>query len=116
MKASVQYGDFKGTSAADISDHENLESVLNRLDVDTNQYEAVGASFYSGTNNFFVGYIIVLDKNRSSDDNPYLVKIDTGFDKDQFFEMFKRLDVVLESRFKNYDGVDVKDTIHLEEL
>lgn len=116
MKASVQYGDFKGTSAADISDHEDLEAVLQRLNVDTDQYEPVGASFYFGYSDFFSGYIIARDNTKSTEKEPYLVQIDLGFDRDEFFDMFKRLDVVFESRFEDFVNVDVKDTIHLDEV
>ncbi len=115
MKASVQYGDFKGTSAADISDHENLEAVLGRLGVDTARYKPVGVRFYSGYKDFFSGSIIALDQNQSSDKEPYLIEINLQFSRDDFFDMFKRLDVVLLSRFTEYDDAELKDTIHLGE-
>lgn len=115
MKASVQYGDFKGTSAADISDHESLEAVLDRLGADTARYKPVGARFYSGYEDFFSGSIIALDQNQSSEGEPYLVEINLEFSKDDFFEMFKRMDVVLLSRFTEYGDVEARDTINLSE-
>ena len=45
MKASTQYNDFVGTTAADISDHSNLTDFLNGRGVDTERYEPIGASF-----------------------------------------------------------------------
>lgn len=113
MKASVQYGDFNGTSAADISDHENLEEVLKRLNIDTDQYKPVGARFYFGYSDFFSGHIIARDNSRSTENEPYLVQFELGFDRDEFFDMFKRLDVVFESRFEDFRNFEVNDTIHL---
>lgn len=115
MKASVKFGDLKGTSAADLSDHEDLEAVLQRLSVNTDQYEPVGASFYFGYSDNFSGYIIARDNSKSSDNEPYLVQINLGFDRDEFFDMFKRLNVVFESRFEDFEKVDVRDTIHLND-
>lgn len=115
MKASVQYCDFKGTSAADISDHENLEKILNRIGIDTDKYEPIGAKFYFGYSDFFSGQIIALDKSKSSENEPYAVEIELGFNRDEFFDMFKRLNVVLVSRFSKHDEFSIKDTIHLDE-
>ena len=52
MKASVQYGDFKGTSAADISDHEDLEAVAEWFGVDTSRYKPVGDRSFPVTRTF----------------------------------------------------------------
>lgn len=61
MKASVQYNDFIGTSAADISDHTNLNEFLASRGVDTDRYNAIGASFYVGYSDFFSASIICID-------------------------------------------------------
>jgi hypothetical protein len=115
MKASAQYNDFKGTSAADISDHEKLEGVLDRLGVDTSRYKAVGARFFSGTNGFFSGSILAEDQQKSSDGESHVVEISVELDRAAFFDMFKRLDVVLVSRFASLENVDVRNTINLDE-
>jgi hypothetical protein len=53
MKASTQYNDFIGTSAADISDHSDLNEYLSSRGVDIDRYIAIGASFYAGLNNLY---------------------------------------------------------------
>lgn len=45
MKAYVQYNDFLGTAAADISDYTTLEKYLNGINVDTNRYHPIGLNF-----------------------------------------------------------------------
>ena len=115
MKASVQYGDFKGTSAADISDHESLEEVAERIGIDLSRYEPVGVNFYFGYSDFFSASFIARDKEKSTDDDPYMVKINHDLSRDEFFDMFKRLDVVLYSRFTDHDEGEVRDTVNLED-
>ncbi len=115
MKASVQYGDFKGTSAADISDHVNLEKVINRLGIDTDKYEPIGAKFFFGYSDIFSGQIIALDRSKSSENEPYIVEIELGFNRDEFFDLFKRLNVVLISRLSKHDEFSIKETIHFDE-
>jgi hypothetical protein len=115
MKASVQYGDFKGTSAADISDHEDLEAAARRFGIDTSRYEPLGVRFYSGYKDFFSGSILALDRSQSTESEPYIVEIILDVSRDEFFDMFKRFDVVLLRRFTDYSESEVKDTIHLED-
>ena len=114
MKASVQYGDFKGTSAADISDHENLEAAAERIGIDTTRYKPIGVSFYSGYENFFSCSVLVLDQTKSTEAEPHIMEISTELSRDDFFAMFKRFKVVLLRRFTNYKEAEVKDVIHLE--
>lgn len=116
MKASVQYGDFKGTSAADISDHESLEAAAKRIGIDTSRYKPIGISFYSGYSTFFSAQVLALDLNRSSEDEPYIVEIRTELSREDFFRMFKRLNVVMLTRFANYEGSEVNDSLTLEDL
>lgn len=115
MKASVQYGDYKGTAAADISDHESLEAAAERFGIDTSRFDPIGVSFYSGYEDFFSGSILALDKNNSAENDPYIVQIGFDVSREEFFGMFKRFNVVLESRFTDYEDVDVRDSIRLED-
>lgn len=48
MKASVQYNDYVGTCAADISDHKKLTDILNEWEVDTERFYPVGVKIYCG--------------------------------------------------------------------
>lgn len=68
MKASVQYNDFIGTSAADISDHTDLNKFLSSRGVDTDRYDAIGASFYVCYSDFFSASVICIDQEQSTSD------------------------------------------------
>jgi hypothetical protein len=109
MKAKVQYNDFIGTSAADISDHTSLDDFLNERGVDTNRYNAIGADFYSGYSDYFSGSIICVDKKLSTNEKKYLVSI--GFEnelsKDEFFDLFKRFNVTILQRFGGYENLEI---------
>ena len=99
MKADVSYNDFIGTVAADISDHTDLNAFLKTRGVDTHRYEAIGASFYAGT-----GSIICLDKEQSTADKPYTVQMsfENEITQEQFFSLFKRLNVVFTLKHGDY--------------
>lgn len=112
MKANVQYNDFKGTAAADISDFSNLNNFLNSQGVDIERYNAIGAYFYSGYSDFFSASIICVDNERSTEEKKYIVKI--GFEKelskDEFFDLFKRFNVIITQRFGGYESKDIDET------
>jgi uncharacterized protein YjbK len=104
MKADVTYNDFIGTVAADISDHTDLNEFLKTRGVDTHRYEAIGASFYAGYEDFFTGSIICLDKEQSTADKPYTVEMsfENEITQEQFFSLFKRLNVVFTLKHSDY--------------
>ena len=66
MKASVQYNDYLGSSAADISDHTTLNKFIENRGVSTERYNAIGAEFYAGYSDFFTASIICEDKEVSA--------------------------------------------------
>ncbi len=109
MKASVQYNDFKGTAAADISDFSNLNDFLKDRGIDTERYNAIGASFYAGYSDFFLASIICVDKEQSTEEKEYIVKI--GFEKkltkDDFFDLFKRFNVIISQSFSGYENMEI---------
>lgn len=117
MKASVQYNDFIGTSAADISDHTNLRDFLDSRGVDTDRYEAIGASFYAGYSDFFTASIICIDNEQSTADKKHIVKIgfESKFDKDEFFDLFKRFDVVITKKHDGYHDQEIDDEISIDD-
>jgi hypothetical protein len=113
MIASVQYNDFIGTSAADISDHTNLNEFLASRGVDTARYDAVGASFYAGYSNYFSASIICVDREQSTENKRYIVKIgfEVEIDKDEFFELFKRFNVVISDKYEGTQNLEIDEEI-----
>lgn len=93
-KASVQYNDFKGTSAADISDHTNLVEFLRSKGVNTDKYKPIGAAFYQGYSTFSSASFICEDTENSKLIRLYMRDVSQV----EFFDLFKRLDVVFADR------------------
>lgn len=117
MKASVQYNDFIGTSAADISDHTNLNEFLASRGVDADRYDAIGASFYAGYSDFFSASIICIDNEQSTADKKHIVKIgfEAEFDKDEFFDLFKHFDVVISKKYDGYQDQEIDEEITIDD-
>jgi uncharacterized protein YjbK len=104
MKADVSYNDFRGTAAADISDHTDLTEFLTEQGVDTKRYKPIGVSFYAGYEDFFSVGFLCRDAERSTDDKDYIVKMgfENDLSKDDFFALFKRFNVVVMFKHDNY--------------
>jgi hypothetical protein len=117
MKADVQYNDFIGTSAADISDHTDLDKLLSSRGIDIDRYESIGASFYSSYSDFFSASIICIDKQKSTSNKSFIVKIrlNDEFDKDEFFDLFKRFNVVITTKYGGYQDQAIDDEITIDE-
>lgn len=117
MKADVQYNDFIGTSAADISDNTNLNKFLASRGVNTDRYDSVGASFYAGYSDFFSASIICIDKQKSTDEKPYLVSVsfENEFDKDEFFNLFKRFNVVISTKNSGHQDKEIDEEITVDD-
>jgi len=117
MKASVQYNDFIGTAAADISDFKSLDDLMKSQRIDPSRYEAVGVNFYSGEHDYFSCSLLCLDKSVGDKDNPHLVKIMIDLESKDFFKYFKRFNVVLmdkyDSRLKN---IELKEELRLSDV
>jgi hypothetical protein len=111
MKAEVQYNDFIGTAAADISDHADLNKFLEKKGIDTETYESFGASFYSGYSDFFSASIICRDKSKS--DKPYIVEFNFDITKDEFFELFKRFNVVITEKYGIHSEREIDERINI---
>lgn len=116
MKAQVQYNDFKGTVAADISDHTNLIEYLKDRGVDTEKYTPVGIDFYSsdyGLDKNAVYFSIICEDINTGK----LVKIKDEEDQtfQDFIRLFKRFHVLLsQSKYLEYDLQD--EPIYIEDL
>lgn len=111
MDASVQYNDFKGTAAADISDYlphgDNIGSIARYFKLDMQRFKPVGISIY-GVKKFRISLICV-DNERSEQGKEHIVKMycDTSDDDEILNTLFKRLNVVLYNRFDtHYPALD----------
>lgn len=117
MKASVQYNDFKGTAAADISDHNSLNDFIQNRGVDVERYNAVGATFYSGYNDFLSVSFICLDNELSTDQKKIYVTLnfENEINYNEFFDLFKRFNVVIKERFGNLENIEIEDNITIDD-
>ncbi len=100
MKASVQYNDFVGTAAADISDGQKLEDVLIEWGVDTERFTPVGISFFTGDSGHCHFSILCTDNTR---EDGKIVKVsyykDSDFSIQNVMNMFKRFEVIVTTSF-----------------
>lgn len=117
MKADTQYNDFIGTSAADISDHTNLNKFLESRGVDTSRYDSIGARFYASYNNSFSASIICIDQRKTTDKKPYIVSIsfEDKLDKNEFFDLFKRFNVVISTNYDEYRNREIDERIIVDD-
>jgi len=105
MKASVQYTDFEGTVAADISDGlggaygDDIKSIGKFFNLDEERFKLVGLSIY-GTEDFSISLICV-DKKRSTEGKEHIIQMSCEVEnKKEILDMlFKRLHIVLYDRF-----------------
>lgn len=93
MRASTQYNDYRGTSAADISDYVTLEDFFKRKGVNVNKYKPIGVDVYfNSPNNFNVRFICV---DQESDENKAVtIGFEEGVSMEEFLGLFKRLNVL----------------------
>lgn len=110
MKAEVQYNDFTGTAAADISDHTNLKRFIEKKGIDVENYEAFGASFYSSYSDFFTASIICRDLSKT--EKPYIVEFNFNLTKDEFFKLFKRFNVIITEKFDKHSNREIDERIN----
>ena len=123
MRADVQYNDFRGTAAADISDNlgskygDNLDSFSKLFKVNEERFEIIGISIY-GTRDFIIS-LLCIDKNKSTDEKKHIVSMsmDIEHEKEILPILFKRLHIVLHSRFdKEYQELTYDEEIRYSEF
>lgn len=107
IKATVQYNDFVGTSAADASDFIQLEDYLMKKGLDVEKFRPIGVECYLGEAGYFHPRFICEDKETK--------EIKTfGFEKeisrDEFFNLFKRFDVILTRKYEDIEGREMDDS------
>lgn len=118
MKANVQYNDFIGTSAADISDHRSLDDFLASRGININRFESIGATFYTGYSDFFSASILCIDKKQSTKEKAHIVKIhfESELSKEEFFDLFKRFNVIIMNKFSGFQNDEIDEEITFDEL
>ena len=114
MKAAVQYDDFVGTVAADISDFlgysNDIDSLTKCFNIDETRFKAIGISI-RGADAFFVSLLCV-DKEKSIDDKEHIVSIDIEKENENLDFLFKRLHIVLYPKFDNkYSNLNCDEEI-----
>lgn len=108
MKASVQYNDYLGTAAADGADWIMLNEYLKQKGVDTSRYEAVGAEFFHGVGCFWAS-IICIDKESDTPNKAVKISFEKGLTEDEFFNLFKRFNVVITKKYGDYQDWEIED-------
>jgi hypothetical protein len=123
MKADVQYNDFRGQVAADISDYlgqksgDHLESIGKYFKLDEKRFKIVGLSIY-GTENIYISLICV-DKTKSTLDKEHIVTMSIDLDKEKQILpiLFKRLHIVLHDNFDSkYSKLEYDESVNYEEF
>ena len=106
MKASVQYNDFVGRSAADISDFQNLYAYLEQNDVNTKRYRPIGVEFYTGNTNDVVNFSVICIDEEGEKTKAVKISFEHKTIQD-VISLFKRLCVVFtQSDYTDYELVD----------
>jgi hypothetical protein len=123
MEASVQYNDFKGTAAADISDYisttfdgDYLESFASFFKINKEKFKITGISI-NGTENFHISLLCV-DLEKSTEDKEHIVSmsIDWKSERNPLDVLFKRLEIVLHERFdEKYPSINYDEEIRFED-
>ncbi|MDR2224290.1 MAG: hypothetical protein LBE34_16380 [Flavobacteriaceae bacterium] len=125
MKAEVLYNDFFGTVSADVSDMiavnkgSYISSIGEYFDVDEERFKVVGLSL-EGIDNFRVA-LICLDKQKSTESQDHLVKMEMDLDvegqKRMLNLLFKRLNFVLyNTDDENYANLTINETVQFDQF
>lgn len=124
MQAHVQYNDFVGTAAADISDYlgskyhsDDLDSIGKYFQIDETRFRVIGISFYS-TEDFYISLLCV-DRQKSTSEKEHIVdmSINNVDEKGILALLFKRLQIVLHSRFgEEYQELNSDEEVNYEDF
>jgi hypothetical protein len=110
--ASAQYNDWKGSAAADNSDHKSIHDLLEEQGLITENDFLLAFSFWSGEGSLFIRAFVLEGADNYENaqgalelHDPIPVKrADLKITMEQFFELFKRFDIVLCSSGLKLDG------------
>lgn len=110
-EASVQYNDFKGTSAADISDYSSLEDFTRKFGIDTAKFIPRGISLYCSYDHFVS--VSIICENVENENKLISISL-PDMPITNFLNQFKRLHVVLFNKF--YQPTNEIDEISIEDI
>lgn len=111
IKASTQYDDFVGTAAADISDSIHLEDYLSANGVDTEKYQVIGIEFYANYAEF-ISVRFICEEKESQEIKT--IGFEKNITKDDFFNLFKRFNVIVTKKHIDIDGREMDNTIMID--
>ena len=121
MRAKVQYTDFKGTAAADISDvfgklpGDDIEGLATYFNIDENRFTPIGLTV-NFTERLYIS-ILCVDKERSTDEKEYIVKMSCKVQEYILDKLFKRLQIVLYDKHDNkYPELDYDEQVNYEDF
>jgi len=106
MKATVQYNDYVGSTAADISDHTTLEKYLEEINVDTKRFHPIGVRFFTSYGDRC--NVAIICQDATNDNSLVELNLDEMSISD-FLSLFKRLEIIL--HFKGYENRDIDESI-----
>ncbi len=104
FSASVQYNDWKGTAAADNSDHRGIHDYLAEKALITDNEFLLSVTFYRSEGFVRIGAFLLKDADKyetaaaalADMPDPIPVRrVDVEISTDEFMELFKRFNVVL---------------------
>ena len=99
MKASTQYNDLFGTAAAELSsrDTDKFEFIADEIGLNKERFRIVGVRLHGIPDTSIT--LICLDRERSTDNNDYMVEMYLDEGEDLTTGIFDRFNVVLYDRF-----------------
>lgn len=99
MKASTQYTDLFGTAAAELSsrDADMFGFIAEEIGLNRERFRIVGVRLHGISETSIT--LICLDRERSTDDNDYMVEMHMDEGEDLTTGIFDRFNVVLYDRF-----------------
>jgi len=124
MKASAQYNDLVGTSAADIADDistkfsgDSLESFADFFKLDKKRFKIIGISFYGGQEPYISLICVDLEESTEIKEHIVSMSIEWTHEAHPIDVLFKRFDVVLHEKFDDkYPNLDYDREVRFEDF
>lgn len=122
MKASVQYNDFRGTAAADMSDAisvnfggDNLESFANFFKLNKERFKIIGISFYGRESPSISLLCVDLEKSQNGKEHIVSMSVEWTYERHPLEVLFKRFDVVLHQKYdEKYPQLHYHEEVRFE--
>jgi len=124
MEANVQYNDFKGTAAADISDSlsvklsgDSLESFADFFNLDKSRFKIIGISFHGGKAPSISLLCVDLEVSTTEKEDIVSMSIDWSHEEHPIDLLFKSFEVVLHEKFdEKYSQLDYDREVRYEDF